>query len=158
PARGAAATREAASIRETATPRTAGTPARRPVSPGRHPPGGPTSAAPWRGSKRRLMVGVDDPDDDQDGDDDQPYGQAAEQDRIVLGALRGAALPLLGIAGQDLDYVVDAARDAAGKVVRAEARDDSVLDDELRHRVRQRTLEPVADLDPHLALVRRDQE
>src|SRR5262245_3890703 len=87
-ARGAAATREAASIRETATPRTAGTPARRPVSPGRHPPGGPTSAAPWRGSKRRLMVGVDDPDDDQDGDDDQPYGQAAEQDRIVLGALR----------------------------------------------------------------------
>ena len=57
-----------------------------------------------------------------------------------------------------LDDVVDAARDAAGKIVGAEARDDRILDDEPGDRVGERAFEPVADLDAHLALVRRDDQ
>ena len=50
------------------------------------------------------------------------------------------------------------ARMPAAKSPRAELRQDRVLDDELRHGVGHDRLEPAADLDAHLALVRRDDE
>src|SRR5262249_61873190 len=68
------------------------------------------------------------------------------------GSLRRALLPFLGVAGEHADDVVDGAADAAGDVVGAKARDDRVLDDELGDGVGERALEPVADLDAHLAV------
>ena len=75
------------------------------------------------------------------------------------GGVRRDALPeFLGAAIQHLDDVVDAARHAAGEVVRLEARRDRVLDDVFGDRVGQRAFQPVADLDADLALVRRMQQ
>ena len=68
------------------------------------------------------------------------------------------ALEILRVAGENLHEVVDAALDAAGEIAGAKARQDGVVDDQARHRVGQRALEPVADLDPHLALVGRDDQ
>ncbi len=48
--------------------------------------------------------------------------------------------------------------DAAAEIAGLEARRDRVGDDDLRQRVGQRAFEAVADLDAHLALVRRDQQ
>ena len=70
----------------------------------------------------------------------------------------GFGLPLGGVGRQRRDDVVDAARDAAVEVAGLEARRDRIGDDDARHRVRQRALEAVADLDAHPALLRRDQK
>ena len=76
----------------------------------------------------------------------------------VLWPLRRPPLELLGIAAHHLHDVVDAARNAPLKVVGAKPRQDGVLDDETRDGVGQRAFQPVADLDAHLALVRRDDQ
>lgn len=54
-----------------------------------------------------------------------------------------------------MDDVIDPAADPAGKIVRAKARDNGVLYDELRYRIGERAFKTVADLDAYLAFVRR---
>ena len=85
--------------------------------------------------------------------------QDEQQDRVrarpAPAACAARCLQFLGVAGQHPDDVVDAARDAAGEIVGPEARHDRVLDDAARDRVGQRAFEAIADLDAHLALVRR---
>ena len=77
----------------------------------------------------------------------------------MLGARVGRLrLPLGRIRRQRGDDVVDAARDPAAVIAGLEAGRDGVGDDEARHRVGQRALEFVADLDPHPPLLRRDEE
>src|SRR5262249_23555939 len=77
---------------------------------------------------------------------------------LIVGAPAGAQLPVLGVAGQNLDDVVDPAADPAGEVAGLEARQDGILDDQLADRVGERAFEAIADLDPHLTLVGRDDE
>ena len=73
--------------------------------------------------------------------------------RALARASSSAASPVSASAD-----VVDAILDAAREVAGAEARQDPVLDDDLRQRVGEDRLEPVADLDADLALVGRDDE
>ena len=89
---------------------------------------------------------------------EQDREQLVEVFRLALGANIDLRLPLGAVARKHVDDAVDAALDAAGKVLGLEARDDGAGDDDRRQRVGQRTFEPVADLDPHLALVGRDQK
>src|SRR5262245_1259305 len=70
----------------------------------------------------------------------------------------GTRRPLLGCDRHRLDDVVDPATDAASEIVGPKARNDGVLDDELRYRVGKRAFEAITDLDAHLAFVRRDDE
>ncbi len=65
---------------------------------------------------------------------------------------------LLARAGQHGDDGVDAIRDAIGHVAALEARHDHVADDGVRRSVGQRAFQAVADLDPQLAIVRRDDQ
>ena len=53
---------------------------------------------------------------------------------------------------------VEAGADALGDLALAEAGGDHVAENRRRHRIRQRRLEPVADLDAHLPVVEEDQE
>ena len=76
---------------------------------------------------------------------------------VVLPHL-GAALPFLGVAGEDRQHGVDARVDAAGEIALLELRRDRRGDDHLGQGVGQRAFEPVADLDADLALVRGDQQ
>src|SRR5262249_16687466 len=72
--------------------------------------------------------------------------------------LAGPQLPVLGVAGEHLDDVVDAPADAAGEVARLEARQDRILDDQLADRVGERAFQAIADLDADLAIIRRDNQ
>ncbi len=76
---------------------------------------------------------------------------------IVL-ADRDLALPVRGVARQHADDAVDAALDAAGKIVGLETRQHGALNDDRRQRIGQRALEAVADFDAHLVLGRCNQE
>src|SRR5262245_15744460 len=127
--------------------------------------GGPGGARSRRGADPPAAAlaaaavarnGADEREEHQPEDeDDEQYDQ---QRAPVYGRFRplgGALLPFGSVAGEHAGDVVDAAVDAAGKVVGTKARDDCVLDDEPRDRVGERAFEPVADLDAHLALVRR---
>ena len=77
--------------------------------------------------------------------------------RIVLVAL-GPRLELGGVAFEHHDDVVDRLADAAGKIAGPEGRNHRVLDDQPRVQIGQRALQPVAHLDPHLAVVARHQQ
>ena len=56
------------------------------------------------------------------------------------------------------DDLVGAGDDPAAHVARLEARQDAFADDDARHRVGQEDARAIAGLDPHLALVGRDQQ
>ncbi len=53
---------------------------------------------------------------------------------------------------------VGAGRDPAGEVAITKGRQNLVLDDERGQRVSKITFEAIADLDPHLAVIGRDQQ
>ena len=77
----------------------------------------------------------------------------------MLGARVGRfRFPLGRVGDQRGGDVVDAARDAAVEIAGLEARRNGVRDNDARHRVGQRALEAVADLDAHLSLLWRDEE
>jgi hypothetical protein len=74
---------------------------------------------------------------------------------LLLALLRGLEYALLGKLRrrlQLLDDRVGPGIDAARIIVLAEARQDLVLDDQARKRVRHDRLESIADLDPNLAV------
>jgi hypothetical protein len=77
--------------------------------------------------------------------------------RLVAADL-GPALPLFGVAREDGQDRVHAGVEAPGEIVLPEARRHGGCDDHLCERVGQRPFEPVAHLDAHLALARRDQQ
>src|SRR5262249_30810867 len=78
-----------------------------------------------------------------------------EEARLVVRPLFGARLPFLGIDRHRLDDVIDPATDAAGEIVDPKTRNYGVLYDKLGDRIGERAFEAVADLDAHLAFVRR---
>ena len=81
--------------------------------------------------------------------------------RIAAAALRPVPVLLRRrqrLAVDDADHAVDARRDAAGEVALAEARRDRLVDDAVGDEVRERALEPAADLDAKRAVVLRDEQ
>src|SRR5262245_14333433 len=157
PASGRAAAAERAAAPGKAAAKAAAKAARRAGGPRRARGADPPASA--RAAAAVARNGADEREEHQpEHEDDEQHDQ---QRAPVYGRLRSlgrALLPFGGVAGEHADDIVDAAVDAAGKVVGAKARDDRVLDDEPRDRVGERAFEPVADLDAHLALVwRHDQ-
>ncbi len=63
-----------------------------------------------------------------------------------------------GLAVDDGDHALDAGRDAAREVALAESRRDGLVDDAVGDEVRERALEPAADLDAKRAVLHRDEE
>src|SRR5580700_8207728 len=116
------------------------------------------TAAAWIALRLLTAPPCDTADDNEDDDHQEQECQHIGQTGLIVGALLGARLPLFGIDGDRLDDVIHSAIDAAGEIVRPQAREDRVLDDEPRHRIGERALEAVADLDAYLALVRGDDQ
>ena len=67
-------------------------------------------------------------------------------------------MPFGSVGRQNSDDVINAARDAAGKISGLEAWRDGVRDDDFRERIGEGPLQPVTHLDANSPLVRRDQE
>src|SRR5580704_12459765 len=116
------------------------------------------TAAAWIALRLLTAPPCDTADDNKDDHHQEQECQHIGQIGLIVGALLGARLPFLGIDGDRLDDVIHPAIDAAGEIVRPQARQDRVLDDEPRHRIGERALEAVADLDAYLALVRGDDQ
>src|SRR5712671_933558 len=91
------------------------------------------------------------PDHEQQNNESEGPGTArATRPGLLLG---GPPLEILGIAGQQQNKIVNAVLDGTDKVASAKPRQDGILDDQARHRIRDGALEPVPDLDPHPSLV-----
>src|SRR5262249_22820109 len=86
---------------------------------------------------------------------DKEAEEARDQRRMRA---RRTALIFGRFAAEHLNDLFGARHDAARHIVLAEQRQDPLLDDELRHCVGKLALQPIADLDPHLALGRRDDQ
>ena len=97
---------------------------------------------------------------DEPEDDDRPEDHHQPVDLRIVGV--PAPLDALGklgsVAGEHELDVLHALLDAAGVIAGAEARQHGAVDDDVGHGVGEDRLEPAADLDAHLALVRRDDE
>src|SRR5262245_60969102 len=94
-------------------------------------------------------------DNHEENEQKEQKRENIEEARLVIRPLFGTRLPFLRIDRHRLDDVIDPATDAAGEIVGPKTRNDGVLYDELRYRVGERAFEAVADLDAHLAFVRR---
>ena len=96
-------------------------------------------------------------------EDDRPDGYEDGEEQIVhvdgrLLVALSARLQFLRIAFQHHHHVVDGFGNAAGEIAGAERRHHVVFDDQLGVQVGQRAFQPIADLDAHLAVVRRHQK
>ena len=100
----------------------------------------------------------EEPDEHEPDQHEQDHDQHRIEAAAGIFAHLGPALPLGGVAREDAQDPVDARPDAAGKIPGLELRCHGAGDDHLRQGVRQRALEAVADLDPHLALGGGDEE
>jgi uncharacterized peroxidase-related enzyme len=125
------------------------------------------TTTPWeveeKDRKRLRRAGRRCGADHQNNDQDHGREQNERENRApgwrLVGPLGRACLPLLGIASEHADDIIDPAGDTPGEIPFTKARRNRVRDDEARHRIGERPLKPVPDLDAHLALIRRhDQE
>src|SRR6516164_98342 len=159
---GAAAPERAAAAGEAAAPREAAGPGRARRSPRTRDRDEDRSACASSRSCAGLRVSAvltgDTADNHEENEQKEQKGEDIEEAWLVVRSSFGARLPFLGIDRYCLDDVVDPATDAAGEIVGPKARNDGVLDDELRYRVGERSLEAVTDFDAHLAFVRRDDQ
>ena len=135
----------------------AGAPDRHAVAPAAiAPPGQPRAE---RGSENEQE---DDSPDDQRADRAAAIAVAAARLALIFRLLRRDRRPLGGLGRrlELLDQRIGAGDDAAGIIGRvgAEMGHDLLVDDLARQCVGHDPFEPVADLDPDLALVGRDQE
>src|SRR5215469_15761417 len=157
--RGAAAAERAAPAGEAAAPREAAGPGRTRRSPRARDRNEDRPACASSRSCACLRVSAalagDAADDHEENEQKEQKRENIEEARLVVRSLFGARLPFLGIDRHRLDDVIDPATDAAGEIVDPKTRNDGVLYDELRYRVGESALEAVADLDAHLAFVRR---
>src|SRR6516225_5218365 len=157
--RGAATAERAASAGEATAPREAAGPGRTRRSPRTRDRNEDRSARASSRSCAGLRVFAasagDAADNHEENEQKKQKRENIEEARFVVRALFGPRLPFLGIDRHRLDDVIDPATDAAGEIVDPKARNDGVLYDELRDRVGERAFEAVADLDAHLAFVRR---
>src|SRR5207245_681274 len=125
---------------------------------GEEPRGSPDDA---RADRRAEQPAEDRTQDTADYryDDEQDHQQRIEAERLPSpfhllrrGCWRRA------FAADDRDDPVDARADSLREFALAERRRDGLGDDAPRRHVRQNALEPIADLDPHLPVVFRDEE
>src|SRR5215467_5465396 len=162
PAPRGAAPERAAPAGEAAAPREAAGPGRARRSPRTRDRDEDRSACASSRSCAGLRVSAvlagDTADNHEENEQKEQKGEDIEEAWLVVRSLFGARLPFLGIDRYCLDDVVDPATDAAGEIVGPKARNDGVLDDELRYRVGKRAFEAITDLDAHLAFVRRHDE
>src|SRR5262245_24449018 len=160
--RGAAAAERAPAAGEAAAPREAAGPGRARRSPRARDRDEDRSACASSRSRAGLRVSAvlarDTADNHEENEQKEQKGEDIEEARLVVRSLFGARLPFLRIDRYCLDDVIDPATDAAGEIVGPKARNDGVLDDELRYRVGERAFEAITDLDAHLAFVRRDDQ
>src|SRR5215813_11229184 len=157
--RGAAPAERAAPAGEASAPREAAGPGRARRSPRTRDR---NEDRPARASSRScagLRVSAasagDTADNHEENEQKEQKREDIEEARFVVRPLFGARFPFLGIDRHRLDDVIDPATNAAGEIVGPQTRDDGILDDEFGHRVGERAFEAIADLDAHLALVRR---
>src|SRR5215831_10554517 len=157
--RGAAAAERAAPAGEAAAPRKAAGPGRARRSPRARDRDEDRSACTSSRSCAGLRVSAasagDTADNHEENEQKEQKHEDIEEARLVVRPLFGARLPFLGIDRHRLDDVIDPATDAAGEIVDPKTRNYGVLYDKLGDRVGERAFEAVADLDAHLAFVRR---
>src|SRR5215471_12498034 len=160
--RGAAAPERAAPAGEAAAPRKAVGPGRARRSPRARDwdedRSACTSSRSYAGLRVSAVLAGDTADNHEENEQKEQKGEDIEEAWLVVRSFFGARLPFLGIDRHRLDDVVDPATDAASEIVRPKARNDGVLDDELRYRVGKRAFEAITDFDAHLAFVRRDDQ
>src|SRR5262245_27904082 len=118
----------------------------------------PIRPPPARGVALALRPANKDDVPDQNQQDDENERREAGCSARPVAMLGRSSLEVLRIAGHELDEIVDAAFDASGKISGAKARQYGILDDEAGDGVGDGSLEPIADLDPHLAFVGRHDE
>src|SRR5713226_4709251 len=155
-ARGATATEGAAATGEAAGGAAPGRPGRAPRARHRQDDRSARAPSPPRpGLRLPAALSCDAAHDDEEGHHEEQKCQQVGQARLIVRAALGARLPFLGIDRHGLDDVIHPASDSAGEIVHPKTREDGILYDEPRDRVGERAFETIADLDAHLALVRR---
>src|SRR5262249_46919992 len=156
--RGAAAAERATAAGEAASSRPGG--ARRPPRTRNRDKDRSPCASPWSCAALRVSAALpgDAAHDHEENEQEKHEREDIDEAGLVVRPWLGGRFPFLRVARCRLNDTVAPATDAANEIVDPEARDDGVLDDELRSRVGKRAFQAVTDLDTHLAFVWRDDE